>query len=252
MVAPIDPRGINKAHSPKTVGYQIDSWGYVHGRQSRTRLFIGGGVFLVGALLIIVAFMLYRFAGDNMHRVSEDVFRSRQLTGPEFKRAIKENNIRTVIRLVGVDDRNRESFEAEERAVNEMGAKLVVAKLPTSRLPYRSELAAVFEALDNAEPPLLVHCQHGSDRTGLVSTIWLHDYLGKPLEEARGQLAFFPYGHVSWGDASAMGQLIDMYANFAKSNPGVSIKEWVKLHYFEEKPGRDIQPWYDGVAYQPR
>lgn len=251
MVAPKDPSGINKLHSPKDLDFRIDSWGYVHGRQSRVRLFVGAGVFLAGALLIIVAFMLYRFADDNMHRVSEDVFRSRQLTGPEFRRVIRDNNIRTVIRLVGTEDGNRASYEEESAAVSEMGAELVVAKLPTSRLPWRSELARVFEALDQAEAPILVHCQHGSDRTGLVSTIWLHDYLGQPLEQARSQLAFFPYGHVAWGDASAMGRFLDMYAEFEKANPGISIKEWVKLHYFEEKDGREIQPWYDGVVYQP-
>ena len=49
-----------------------------------------------------------------------------------------------------------------------------------------------------------------------------------------------------------MVRFLDMYAEFAASNPGVSIKEWTKLHYFEEKKGRDIQPWYDGVVYTPR
>lgn len=251
MVAPKDPSGINKLHSPKDIDYQIDSWGYVHGRQSRLRLFIGGGVFLAGALLIVIAFFLYRLADDNLHAVSEDVYRSRQLDAPQLKKVINENGIKTVIRLVGTEDSNRESFEEEQAAIAETDAELVVASLPSSRLPYRSEIQKVFEALDKAEAPILVHCKHGSDRTGLVSTIWLHDYLGEPLDKAREQLAFFPYGHVAWGEASAMGRFLDMYAEFAKSNPNVSIKEWVKLHYFEEKDGREIQPWYDGTVYQP-
>ncbi|MBZ0136468.1 MAG: tyrosine-protein phosphatase [Planctomycetes bacterium] len=252
MVAPTDPAGINKVGSPRDIDRQIDSWGYVHGRQSRTRLFIGAGVFLVGGLLIIAAFMLYRFTTDNLHAVSDDVFRSRELSAPELKRVINENGIKTVIRLVGTDDANRDSYEEEAAVISQTQASLIVAELASSRLPYRSEIQRVFEALDNSEPPILVHCKHGSDRTGLVSTIWLHDYMGKPLSEARKQLAFFPYGHVEWGEASAMGRFLDMYTAFSASNPGVSIKDWVKLHYFEEKPGREIQPWYDGVVYRPR
>jgi len=157
MVAPKDPSGVNRVHSPKDVDFQIDSWGYVHGRQSRRRLFIGAGVFLVAGLLIIAAFMLYRFTTDNLHAVSTDVYRSRQLSGDQFKRVINENGIKTVVRLVGIDDRNRESYEEESKAVGEMGAELIVAKLPTSRLPYRSEIARVFEALDEATPPVLIH-----------------------------------------------------------------------------------------------
>ena len=252
MVAPKDPNGINKLHSPKDLDFQIESWGYVHGRQSRVRLYIGAGVFVTGVLLIIMSFMLYRFTTDNLHAVSQDAFRSRQLSESEFKRVIHDNGIKTVIRLVGTEDSNRESYEEESAAIAQTDATLIVASLPSSRMPYRSEIQRVFEALDTAEPPILVHCKHGSDRTGLVSTIWLHDYKGEPLKKAREQLAFFPYGHVEWGEASDMGRFLDMYAAFKQRNPGVSIKEWVKLHYFEEKPGRGIQPWYDGVVYEPR
>jgi protein tyrosine phosphatase (PTP) superfamily phosphohydrolase (DUF442 family) len=252
MVASTDPHGINKAGSPGSIERSIDSWGYIHGRQDRTRLIIGGAVFLAGALTIILAFLLYRFSTDNLHQAGADFTRSRELSGPQLKRLINDNGIKTVIRLVGTEDSNRESYEAESAAVAETDAKLVVAALPTSRLPYRSEMARVFQALDNAERPIHVHCQHGSDRTGLVSAIWLHDYMGEPLEIARKQMAFFPYGHVSFGDASELGRFLEMYDEFAKTHPGVSIKHWVRDHYFEEKPGREIAAWYDGVVYKPQ
>ncbi|MCB9934699.1 MAG: tyrosine-protein phosphatase [Planctomycetes bacterium] len=251
MVASNDPHGINKAGSPGSIERSIDSWGYIHGRQDRTRLIIGGAVFLVGALTIILAFLLYRFGGSNVHKASADFSRSRELSGPELKRLIHENGIKTVIRLVGGDDGNQAAYEEEVAAVAETDAKLVMAPLPTSRLPWRSELSRLFQALDKAERPIHVHCEAGSDRSGLVSAIWLHDYLGEPMETARKQMAFFPYGHVSFGDASELGRFLDMYEEFASTHPGVSIKHWVRDHYFEEKPGREIAAWYDGVVYRP-
>src|SRR5690606_23936030 len=125
--------------------------------------------------------------------------RSGEMSPAELKRYVIENDISTVIRLVGTEDSNREGYEAESVAIAETDAKLVVASMASSRLPWRSELVRLFEALDNAERPLHVHCSAGSDRTGLVSTIWQHDYMGKPFEEARSQMAFFPYGHFKFG-----------------------------------------------------
>lgn len=254
MVAPSDPKGINRIGSPRSLDHKIDSWGYVHGRQERLRVFIGLGVAFAVIVALVAAFLLYRFGTDNFHEVSENAFRSRQLDGPAFQHYIREHNIDTVIRLVGVEDSNRATYEEESVAVKEAGAKLVVTKLATSRLPYRSELSDLFAALDAIGPGerVLFHCSHGSDRAGLVSAIWLHDYRGVPFDEARKQLAFVPYGHVPFGDASDIGRFVDMYAEFRKANPGVSIKEWVKLHYFEEKPGREVAHWYDGVQYAPQ
>jgi protein tyrosine phosphatase (PTP) superfamily phosphohydrolase (DUF442 family) len=250
MVAPADPKGINKAGSPRHPEHVIEAWGYVHGRQERSRLFIGGAMFLAGAMVIVGAFFLYYFTRPNVHQASDAFYRSSELSGPELKRHIKEKGIKTVIRLVGTEDSNREGYEEETAAIAETDAKLIVAALPTSRLPYRSEMSTLFEALDKAERPIFVHCKQGSDRSGLVSAIWLHDYEGRPFDEARKQLSL-EYGHVPYGGASAMDDFLDRYAEFAKSHPGTSIKEWTKRHYFEEKPGRELVAWYDGVTYRP-
>jgi protein tyrosine phosphatase (PTP) superfamily phosphohydrolase (DUF442 family) len=239
MVAPVDPRGINKAGAPHNLDHTIEAWGYVHGRQERKRLFIGGAVFLAGCLLIVGAFFLYFFTRPNVHQTSTLFYRSSQLSGPELKRHIREKGIRTVIRLVGTEDANRETYEEEAAAIAETDAKLVVASLPTSRLPYRSEMLRLFAALDTAERPVFVHCKQGSDRTGLVTAIWLHDYEGRPLGEAREQLSL-EYGHIPFGGASDMGKFLDMYEVYAKDHPGVSIKQWTTNVYDVEKPGREV------------
>jgi hypothetical protein len=38
-------------------------------------------------------------------------------------------------------------------------------------------------------------------------------------------------------------EFLNRYEEFAKANPGVSIKQWVRDHYAEEKPGREAT-WY--------
>ena len=234
MVAPVDPHGINKAGSPRDHEHVIEAWGYVHGRQERKRLFIGGAVFLAGAMVIVGAFFLYFFTRPNVHQAATDFYRSSELSGPELKRHIKEKGIKTVIRLVGTEDSNRESYEEEEAAIAETDARLIVAALPTSRLPYRSEMVRLFAALDMAQRPIFVHCKQGSDRSGLVSAIWLHDYEGKSLDEARNQLSI-AYGHIPGGGASSMDEFLDRYAAYARTHPGVSIKKWATEVYDVEK-----------------
>jgi hypothetical protein len=74
-----------------------------------------------------------------------------------------------------------------------------------------------------------------------------------PLYEARRQLAFFPYMHVSFGAADSLVRFLDMYEDWLRDNPDqpLLIRDWVRKHYFIERDGHDIKPWYDGVLYHP-
>jgi protein tyrosine phosphatase (PTP) superfamily phosphohydrolase (DUF442 family) len=253
MVAPVDPNGINKLGSPGKLDHEIESWGFIHGRVRRLRLIVAAIVLGAGVVTLVVAFLLYRLGGDNYHEVvNGELYRSRELTPDQLQRHVRTDEIATVLRLVGTQDSNVESYETERQAVNETDAQLIVAPLPSSRLPYRHELKRLFEALNRVKTPVLVHCRHGSDRTGLVSVIWLHDKKGVPMEEAREQLAFFPYGHVPVGSARPMGEFLDMFEQHVRdTGEKLSIEEWVKLHYFHEKKNRAPEPWLDGKLYQP-
>ncbi len=208
MVAPADPRGINKIGAPKSLNYSIDSWGFVHGRYNKTRKLLGWGFFIGGAVaVVLLAWLLTRVGSDNFHETTAgEWYRGAQMSEGQLVSRIRENEIRTVLRLVGTKDGNKEGYEADVSATDETGARLLVASLPTTRLPYRSELATLFQYLDQIAAdeklqPVLVHCKQGSDRTGLVTVIWLHDYRGVPLEQAREQLSFFPYMHFAPGHA---------------------------------------------------
>lgn len=253
MTADADPKGLVRDHAPKRVDHTIDAWGYVGGRVDRRKQYAGLAFLALGVVGIVVCFLLYRLGDNNLHRVSDEWYRSAQPGGPEIKAMIRDNGIKTVLRLVGTDDGNQRSFAEESVAVAEANATLIVCSMATSRLPYRSELSRLFEALDTIEPPVLVHCDAGSDRTGLASVIWLHDYRDRPLKEARKQMDFFPYGHVRFGAAHAISDFLDQYEAFLKANPGskLKIREWVRDHYFVEKEGRKLAPWYDGKMYQP-
>ena len=52
-----------------------------------------------------------------------------------------------------------------------------------------AQLRTVIDTLDTAEYPLLLHCQWGAERTGLVSAFTELLRPGSTLEEARAQFS---------------------------------------------------------------
>lgn len=259
MVAPSDPNGIVRAGAPTRPDHTISNWGFVFGGLVNRRvllfLVLAGGAFVA---VVLAAFLLVRFGGHNVHAHNEAGFvRSAEMGGDALAAAIRRNDVRSVLRLVGTEGSDAESYAEEKAVCDRLGVPHFVAKMAATRAPYRSELARVFQVLDmiDSDPnlrPVLIHCSAGSDRTGLVSVIWMHDYRGQPLAEARKQLAWSPYMHVSFGEARHMGEFLDKYEAFLASRPGqwMNIQQWVKLHYFDEKPGREQQPWHDGRLYR--
>lgn len=250
MVAPVDPKGINKVGAPTSVDHQLEDWGFIMGGTQRRRVLLGVAV-VVGSVVgvILLAFLLIRVGGNNVHSNLHNGFvRSAELSGPALERVIRTDGVRSVLRLVGTDERNIERYEEEVAVCNRLGVRHFTTKMAATRLPYRSELRALFEALDaiNSDAslqPVLIHCNAGSDRTGLVSAIWLHDYRGVSLTTAREQLAFTRFMHVDAGGPASMGEFLDKYEAHQKSGPHISIQQWVRQHYHEEKPGRGPQPW---------
>ncbi|MHC4841421.1 MAG: tyrosine-protein phosphatase [Planctomycetota bacterium] len=238
-------------NSPKAVDFEIDNWGFVHGRVEPKRRLIGLAVVFGGGLvLLLIIIAMYRLGGDNFGTVKEgQVYRSSMPSGAEVKVKIKKYGIKTVLRLVGTKDQNTEGFVEESEAIAETDATLLVAPMPTSRLPYRSELQTLFKHLDNVELPMLIHCKQGSDRTGLASVIWLHDYENVPLYEARKQLDFWPYMHVSAGRGGSVDDFLDRFVQ--EAGGGVSIQYWVKTMYFDAKERDEVTPWNDGRMYRP-
>lgn len=65
----------------------------------------------------------------------------------------------------------------------------------THELPL--ERVAALEALLKGIPkPVLIHCEGGSDRSGLASAIFMHRIRGMDIEKAEGQISLY-YGQFS-------------------------------------------------------
>jgi hypothetical protein len=88
--------------------------------------------------------------------------------------------------------------------------------------------------LDHAEPPLLLHCRQGADRTGLAAVAVLLLQTDTDLLTARRQLGL-RYGHVAVQRAAHLDRFYDLYAEWLLNNglthsPGV-FRQWAEEEY---------------------
>lgn len=124
----------------------------------------------------------------NLHRISDMLYRSEQPTAEGF-RNLEKLGIRTVINLRYFND---DDEEAEGTALRLQRVKI---------LTWRAGDAHVVEVMrllrQKEHGPFLIHCQHGADRTGLMSAMY------RVLEEA-------------WSPEDALAELVDGGYGFHK------------------------------------
>ena len=127
----------------------------------------------------------------NLHRITPTVYRSAQPTLQGFKN-LKQMGIQTVINLRGGDD--------DDRAAVEVGFRLESIPLSAAHIRHDSNVR-ILRLLGQAERgPILVHCQHGADRTGMICALYRMVYQGWDRGKAIEEMRKGGYGfHAIWG-----------------------------------------------------
>lgn len=126
----------------------------------------------------------------NLHRIDAHVYRSAQPTAAGM-RELEKLGIRTVLCL-------RDSHDDVDEARG-TGLRLVRLELNAWRTD-EEELVQVLRVLvDQANWPVLVHCQHGADRTGLASALYRIAVQGWDRERAVDEMTRGGFGfHSLW------------------------------------------------------
>ena len=101
----------------------------------------------------------------NLHRITPDLYRGAQPTVEGF-RELKRMGIKTVVNL--------RSFNSDRRAIAAAGGGLRYFHIHSKAWHAEEEdLVAFLEIVgDPVNLPVFVHCQHGADRTGLMSAVY--------------------------------------------------------------------------------
>jgi tyrosine-protein phosphatase SIW14 len=121
----------------------------------------------------------------NFYHLTDQVYRSKQPDDEEMV-ALEAMGIRSVLNL---REYHSDNDEAEETRLNLFHVPVAAGKVDD---------AFVIEALrviHQAEKPILIHCWHGSDRTGVVSAMYRMVFQGWPRERAIDEFVNGGYGY---------------------------------------------------------
>ena len=122
----------------------------------------------------------------NFYKIDDKVYRSAQPDKEGF-RELKTLGIRSVLsfRDYHSDDDGKDS-----------GITLHRVKMEAGDIEGEKAVEAL-RIIHNAEGPVLIHCWHGSDRTGLVSALYRIVFQGWSKEDAIDELMLGGYGYHS-------------------------------------------------------
>lgn len=126
----------------------------------------------------------------NLHRVSEDLYRSAQPTKKGMIH-LKALGIETIVNL--------RSFHSEGDEIGETGLAYEHIYVKTWH-PEEKEVVRFLQIVANPRrTPVLVHCQHGADRTGTMCVVYRVLMQGWSLDDALTEMKQGEFGfHGIW------------------------------------------------------
>lgn len=128
---------------------------------------------------------------DNMYKVSDRLYRSAQPDAQGMKN-IEEIGIKTVISL--------RSSQKDVKPAEGTDLKLIHVSMRAWDPQYK-DAVTVMRLLNESDAPILIHCYHGADRTGMMAALYRMVYEGWSREDALDEMLNGGYGyHSMWKD----------------------------------------------------
>jgi protein tyrosine phosphatase (PTP) superfamily phosphohydrolase (DUF442 family) len=189
---------------------------------------------LLGLLLALAVEVVHVVAGPNFHAVLPGrVYRSAQPSVRQLEQMVSGYGVRTLINLRGDCDGDP-WYHREKETAARLGVRFVDVGLWASVPPDRDEMRRFVKTLDDAEYPVLIHCQQGGDRTGLASALVLLLQSDVGLDEARGQLSL-RFGHWAYGRAAVMDSYLTAYERWLDkselAHSRANLRRWIDRVY---------------------
>ena len=169
------------------------------------------------------------------------LYRSGQMEAKSLAGVIDQHGIKTVLNLRGSHPES--PWYRDERSTT-LAAGATQVDMPMSSCEWmsRAQARALLEVLDSAERPLLVHCFHGSERTGLVSAFVELLRPGSTLADADRQFSV-GYLYLGIGDGVVTHQQLLAYETWLSDNnldhTPDQLRRWLTTGYDPGKPSRE-------------
>ena len=126
----------------------------------------------------------------NLHKVSDNLYRSAQPTAEGMKN-LKKMGIETIVNL--------RSFHSDRKEIGDTSLAYEHIYMKTWH-PEKKEIIRFLQIVKNPKrTPVLVHCQHGADRTGTMCALYRIAVQGWTKEQAINEMTKGGFGfHKIW------------------------------------------------------
>lgn len=133
----------------------------------------------------------------NVHVVEDGaLYRSAQLNDKRLTDVIAAYGIKSVINLRG-ENRGLWWYDNELEVTTAQGVSHFDVRMSALRETDDATVTQLMETMRTAPRPILIHCESGSDRTGLATALYERFVKKRPAEVAADQISF-RYGHFPW------------------------------------------------------
>lgn len=213
---------------------------------------------IVLAALIPIGFLSVRWGSGNFGAVIPGkVFRSAQPSPSSLPGTIRSNGIKTVLNLRGANP-EQDWYLRESAATLSAGATQVDFPMSSDQWLSREQARVLLQLLDSCEYPIMIHCEWGAERTGLVSAIRRLLEEGSTLADGRREFSTY-YLFLPVKDGKVMRGHLDLYEKWladrgSQHSPSM-LRTWLTNEYSPGSPSREhweCNPYPMKVVTKPR
>lgn len=122
----------------------------------------------------------------NFHKVNDEMYRSGQPSAAEMATLYAVEGIRSVLNL--------RKHHSDKDEIGELEITLYELPLAAGSIT-EADLVKILQIVKTAPKPILIHCWHGSDRTGTAIAACRIVFEGWPVEQAIAEFMDRKYGH---------------------------------------------------------
>jgi protein tyrosine phosphatase (PTP) superfamily phosphohydrolase (DUF442 family) len=213
-------------------------------RRAGIRRWIVRGLAVV--LAPVLGFLAWSLASDNFGTVRDgQVYRSGQMSAGAIERTVRARGIKTVVNLRGAHPEKAE-YRDERAAVLGAGATQVDIAMSSCEWMSRAQAKTLVDVIDTLERPILLHCWHGAERTGLASAFSELLRPGGSLASARAQFSI-RYMFLPIKDGAVMSAHLDHYEAWLREqhleHAPAHFRRWVDDGFRPGRPSREQWPY---------
>ncbi|MDX1795919.1 MAG: tyrosine-protein phosphatase [Hydrogenovibrio sp.] len=163
----------------------------------------------------------------NFHKIGDQAYRSNHPSPSFIKKLKRDYGIKTIINLRGANQTGQYLLEKEACEKNDI--KLISIPFSSRSAPWPEDIHDLFNALDEAQYPILIHCKSGSDRAGIGSVLYEFYVKHLPMHESK-QLSL-KYGHFKSSETGVLDYFVKKWTEFHRQHPDTPFMEWVDKIY---------------------